>query len=419
WTYADLDRAVTERADGLRAVGVRAGHAVPVTLDATADGVIHLLALWRAGVTPAPLNPGLTQAERDARVAALTDEPCDAQAVLWTSGTEGRPRGVEISYRGLAASARASQARLDLGVDDVWLASLSPAHVGGLALITRALMLGSRLVALGAFDAERTAALIAGRDLPAGTERPVTHASLVPTQLLRLLDAWGSAPPPASFRCALVGGARAPTALVRAALDAGWPVALTYGLSEATSQVATAPPALTKRKPGTVGAALDGVDVTFGDDGEILVRGATLATAYVGPRAGPVADAEGWHHTGDLGHMDDEGHLWVTGRRLDRIVSGGVTIDAVEVEEVLRSHASVMDACVVGLPDMEWGERVAAWVVPAEDGLDLEALDAFLRDRLSAPKRPRVFHVSDALPRNANGKVDRGAVREGVAGSQS
>ena len=416
WTYAELDWAVTERASKLRANGVQAGHIVPVTVEATADSVIHLLALWRAGVTPAPLHSRLTHTERDTASAALAGRSSEAQVVLWTSGTEGRPRGVEISFRSLAASARAAQQRLDLRADDVWMASLSHAHVGGLALVTRALLLGGRLVAVGPFDAARTSELIDGMDLPGGTDAPVTHLSVVPTQLHRLLETRNGRPPLESFRCALVGGARAPTQLVRSALEAGWPLALTYGLTEATSQVATAPPELTRRKPGSVGSALDGVDLRIGERDEILVRGATLAMGYVGADAEDMVDPEGWHHTGDLGLLDADGHLWVTGRRTDRIVTGGVTVDAVEVEEALRSHASVADACVVGLPDAEWGERVAAWVVPAGGELDLDELSAFLRAYLSGPKLPRVFHVSEQLPRNANGKVDRVAVRKGVAG---
>ena len=205
--------------------------------------------------------------------------------------------------------------------------------------------------------------------------------------------------------------------LVQSALEAGWPLGLTYGLTEATSQAATAPPALTIRKPGTVGRSLDGVDLRIEDDNEILVRGATLAMGYVGGGAEDIVDIEGWHHTGDLGHFDDDGDLWVTGRRSDRIVTGGVTVDATEVEEAVRSFDSVADACVVGLPDAEWGERVAACVVPAETGLDLDDLSAFLRECLSGPKLPRVFHVAEALPRNANGKVDRSAVRDMVGGA--
>lgn len=422
WTYRDLAVAADQRASELLTEGVRPGALVPLVLDADEPGIVTLLALWRVGATPAPLNARLTAHELEAAREALErvgeaarlgsggEAGLGAQAVLWTSGTAGRARGVAIGFDALAANARAAAERLHLRADDVWLASLSPAHVGGLALLTRSLLLGCTLVVVGPFEAGRVSSLIDGARRPA-----VTHASLVPTQLLRLLDARADAPPPPTFRCALIGGAEAPERLVARALAARWPLALTYGLTEATSQVATAPPELVRRKPGTVGAPLGGVELRIAADEEILVRGATLASAYVASEAPGLTDSDGWHHTGDLGRLDAEGHLWVTGRRIDRIVSGGVTVDAREVEEALRTHPAVRDAGVVGVPDEEWGERVGAWVEPADLGPDVATLDAWLRQRLAPAKLPRVWHVAPGLPRNANGKLDRKAVREVLA----
>ncbi len=412
-THAELAARVDERAADLDAVGHGPGEIVPVVLDTDLDGIVTLLALWRVGATPAPLSSRLTEPERDAARRALSGVAGGAQAVLWTSGTAGRPRGVALTFDGIEASARAAAARLSLGPDDIWLASLSLAHVGGLALVTRALLLGSRLVAVGPFQAVAAAALVDGRGAPPGVT--VTHVSVVPMQLLRMLDVRGGAPPPPSLRCVLVGGAGAPAGLVARALEAGWPLALTYGLTEATSQVATASPDLVRRKPGTVGSALPGVDLRVADDGEILVRGSTLASGYVATDHALLGE-DGWCHTGDLGRLDADGDLWVTGRRIDRIVSGGVTVDAAEVEEALRAHPGVRDVGVVGLPDEEWGERVGAWVEPVDpDAPDLvTALHDFLAERLTAAKRPRLYHVAPGLPRNANGKLDRRRVREAL-----
>jgi O-succinylbenzoic acid--CoA ligase len=415
WTYAELDDVVTARADALRAGGAIPGRVAPILLQPDAAGVVELLAHWRLGTTLAPLNPRLTEPERSAALAALAGVSVDAQAILWTSGTAGRPRGVAISFEALRASTVGAAARLALRAGDVWLASLSPAHVGGLALVGRSLLLGGTLVAVGAFEAPRTWSLLRGLGPAHVRGLAITHVSVVPTQLLRLLDESRDEVPPASFVCALVGGAEIPGTLLARALAAGWPVALTYGLTEATSQVATAPPELTRRKPGTVGRPLDGVEVRVGADDQILVRGRTLASRYVGSEAGPLVDPEGWHHTGDLGRLDDDGDLWIVGRKADRIVSGGVTIDAVEVEEVLRGDPEIADACVVGVPDPEWGERVAAWVEPSSGRLDLDRVDRHARSRLSAAKVPRLYHAGGALPRNPNGKVDRAAVRAELA----
>ena len=152
WTFGQLDAAVDERAQGFRDEGVGAGRVVPSVIETDVAGILFLLALWRVGAVPAPLNPRLTDAERERAIAALTDAPSGAQAVVWTSGTAGRPRGVALSYENLAASARAAADRLELSEEDVWLASLSLAHVGGLALLTRSLLLGGRLVVNGSFD---------------------------------------------------------------------------------------------------------------------------------------------------------------------------------------------------------------------------------------------------------------------------
>jgi O-succinylbenzoic acid--CoA ligase len=423
WTYAELDAWAGRRAAELRAEGVRPGQVVPVVLESSVEGITTLLALWRVGAVPAPLNPGLTPAERGRAEAALSGvDPGEAQAILWTSGTEGRPRGVALSAHNLRANARAAAERLDLGPDDTWLASLSLAHVGGLALVVRSLVLGGHMVAAGRFDAATVSALIDGGagaraagPLPPG--RPLTHVSFVPTQLLRVMDHREGRPPPPTFRCVLLGGAHAPDDLVARAHAEGWPIALTYGMTEMTSQVATASPGLARETPGTVGAPLDGVELRLADEGEILVRGPTRALGYVGS-AEVLADEDGWYHTGDLGRVDAAGRLWVTGRRSERIVTGGVTVDALEVEDALRGHPGVADACVVGLFDAEWGELVAAALVPAGPSLDLDALDAWVRERLAPAKRPRRWSLSGELPRNANGKVDRRAVRDALTGGR-
>lgn len=435
-SYARLGEVVDGRRDALRAQGVGAGDIVPMVAEASVGSVVDLLALWRLGAVPVPLNARSTPTERDAARRAVEDValPPGTQVVLWTSGTSGRPRGVALSWANLEASARAASRRLDLDASDVWVASLSPAHVGGLALITRSLLLGGVLVVPWASDAASLLRILRGEVLESDPAAPgyslvpshlvPTHLSVVPTQLVRLLDHQGPKPAPPELRCVLVGGAHAPADLVDRAVSAGWPIALTYGATEMSSQIATAPPDVIRRMPGTVGLPLDEVEVRVGDEvrvgeevgiddgGELWCRGPTRALAYVGPDADELADADGWYHTGDLGRVDDEGRLWITGRRIDRIVSGGVTVDAVEVEEALRAHPTVVDACVVGLPDEDWGERVAAWIVPVHGELDVEELDRHVRNRLSPAKLPRLWHVDTDLPRNANGKVDRSRVRE-------
>lgn len=346
--------------------------------------------------------------------------PGDARYVVWTSGSSGRPRGVVLTAKGLGAVVDGSVERLGLGPSDRWLTTLSLAHVGGLATAIRAVRVGSTLVVRDGFDPVEL--------LDLAHQGRVTHASLVPVMLRRVLERGGGAPAPSPLRCFLVGGAHAPPELVREAVDLAYPVALTYGMTETSSQAATARPKTVGTKPDVVGKALPGVEIRIAEDGEIRVRGPSLAVGYLtGARtlASLRLDPDGWLRTGDLGEWDADGDLRVTGRRSARIVTGGVTVDPREVEQVLRAIEGIEDAVVVGIPDEEWGERVSAALVAG--GLDpsspsgpwdrearsrlREIVAREARSRLSSPKRPKRVRFFDALPRTSTGKVDREAVR--------
>lgn len=384
-----------------------------------------------------------------ARLPAGDGEPVGVHpgrdhTILATSGTSGRPRGVRLTLANHLACQRAAVERLGARPDDRWLASLSPAHVGGVALVLRAALTGAALEIRPDFDA---AGFLGQAD--AGR---VTHASLVPTMLRRVLEVRGRQAAPSALRGVLVGGDAADPEMVSAALDAGWPLYPTYGLTEAASQVATATPEEARARPGAVGRPLEGVEVRIRDE-EILVRGDTVSPGYLGVRRTPgsvrregrviprqgetpsgdpdgerreTTDADGWLHTGDAGRLDD-GVLTVTGRLSERIVSGGVNVDPAEVERVLRAHPEVRDACVVGLPDPEWGQRVAAGVerdpgspeADPDDPLGGTELAVWFGDRLAPAKRPKMVRFLDRLPRTPNGKPDRDAVRDALASPPS
>jgi O-succinylbenzoic acid--CoA ligase len=425
WSYGDLDREADGVAGGLLSAGLEVGDVV--ALDGALDR--HYLAcihgVWRAEGVVAPLNEKWTDREKTEALRELAprfflnDPPAETSqwigdrishappsvnkegdeiaALLLTSGTTGRPRMVQLSFKNLRASAMASKDRLGLSAGDRWFGSLSPAHVGGIALIARAALLRSVLVLRGPFEVGTFVDLL--RDGAIG------FASLVPTMLHRTLEAWGDSEIPESLRCLLIGGASAPPDLVRAATSRGFPLALTYGLTEASSQVATAPPVLVREKPGTVGPPLSGVEVRVAESGEIVVKGATVAAGQ--------AEPDGWLHTGDLGRMDEDGHLWVTGRLSDRIITGGVNVEPLEVERVLEALPWVEEAAVVGIPDREWGETVVAAIVVTELGASVQRdeLDRHVRAELSPAKRPREFRAVGHLPRNRNGKLDRETVR--------
>jgi O-succinylbenzoic acid--CoA ligase len=235
-------------------------------------------------------------------------------------------------------------------------------------------------------------------------DEEVTLVSLVATTLARLLDAGLEQPP--SLRCALTGGGPVPAALVRRASQAGVPVSLTYGLTEACSQVTTTPVAAIE--PGGTPAAgppLFCTRVQIAPDGEVLVRGPTISASA------PAAD--GWLHTGDLGSVGADGALRVLGRKSETIVSGGENVSPIEVEAVLEAHPQVLEAAVVGRADEEWGEAVTALVV-ARDGaaLDEQQLRSHCAGALAPFKVPkRILAVAGPLPRTPSGKLLRRELR--------
>lgn len=455
WDYAALARLVEQLAGGLAAAGVQPGDRVAALLP---NGVLYAAlvhALMRLGAVLVPLNIRLAAGElawqlekagatlllHSRETAGLAAEvagqtaitarviaklpacqsappapPVDldaVQAIVFTSGTTGQPKGAMLTYGNHFWSATASAYHLGVLPDDRWLSILPLYHVGGLAVLFRSCLYGAAAVLQEGFDLDAV-----NRSL---NEEAITLVSLVPTMLYRLLPAragW-----PERLRLVLLGGAAASPELVAQAAAAGVPVATTYGLTEAASQVATMLPEEVRRKPGSVGRPLlftevrvvddSGAPVPAGEVGEVVVRGPAVMAGYYGePEATAGALRNGWLHTGDVGYLDDDGDLWLVQRRSDIIVSGGENVYPAEVEAVLRAHPAVAAAAVVGLPDAEWGQQVAALVVPGEgQTVSAEALRRFARERLAGYKLPRRITFVEELPQTASGKVARAAVR--------
>ncbi|MGE0784986.1 MAG: class I adenylate-forming enzyme family protein [Sandaracinaceae bacterium] len=321
----------------------------------------------------------------------------DEQACVLTSGTTGAPKIARLGRDALIAAARAHAEALPFRDGDRWLLTLNPARVGGLSILTRCLV-GRRTVV--APDVER----FDPGDLADRIARQrITHLSVVPTMLLKLLDARVE---PGPLRAVLVGGAACPPVLLERARVARWPVLATYGMSETSAQVATqrlGEPA----SPG-VGRPLPGVRVRIAEDGRIEVGGPTLMRGYLGEP--PLGE---WLTTNDLGRLRDDGTLEVLGRADDRILSGGETIDPAEIEAAMLAHPAVREACVVGVPDATWGELVAATYVG--DPLTLDELTEHLSSKLARSKHPRRLVQVDAIPVAESGKPDRRAVRDALA----
>ena len=360
--------------------------------------------------------PGLGGADR--YTAARHDLAATA-VVIHTSGTTSAPKPIELTYGNFLWSALGSAVALadrrsrrsSIGLDprERWLCALPLAHVGGLSILLRSTIYATTAVLHERFDTDAVLAAL--------REQEITLVSVVATTLTRLLDGGLERPP--ALRCALTGGGPVPPALVARARAAGVPVSLTYGLTEACSQVTTTPVAALDREtlgtepsplsaessPLGAGPSLFCTRVQTSPDGEILVAGPTVA-----PRS---ADGDGWLRTGDLGVIDEHGRLHVTGRKADTIVSGGENVAPAEVEAVLEAHPDVLEAAVLGRADPRWGEAVTAIVV-ARPGtvLEGEALRAHCARGLAPHKVPKqVAFAAEPLPRTRSGKLLRKELR--------
>ncbi len=439
-TFAELGRAVELAMDELETSGAAAasrasGRPIAFAASTTLGALVRLYACFELRLPVLPLHPRWSTKEaenvlhrvrpafviRDGSTSApplhealCTPQPDDLEADLaWlmTSGSTGAPKAARLSRRAFLASAAASADNLGWHADDRWLLSLPFAHVGGLSVLTRCLI------------ARRTVVLDRRLEGAAWTrflnDERVTLLSLVPTQLVRLLEAPGFRFPE-HVRAVLLGGAPATPALLARARERDVPVLTTYGLTETCSQVATAryDQATSTAEPttsdalGLVGPPLRDVDVRLTKTGTIALRGPMSFSGYADEPT--PFDADGYLETSDLGVFDETGRLCVLGRRDSVILSGGENVAAESIEAELAQHPQVRALCVVGVPDPEWGERVIA-VVELRSGNEnperaLAELESFALTRLSGFRRPKLWLVRDELPLLPSGKLDRRAI---------
>lgn len=341
--------------------------------------------VWDSGDAALPLDqrlPALAKADlvRRMGVAEVVDaagatavdgavpvDPGDALVVA-TSGSTGEPKGVVLTHAAVEASALATSARIGAGADDHWLACLPLSHIGGLSVVTRALVTGTRLTVHDGFDAVRVDASDA------------TLVSLVATALRRIdVTRW---------RTIVLGGSRPPA-------DRPPNAVATYGMTETGSGV------VYDRVP------LGGVEVRA-VDGELHLRCPMLLRCYrdgTDPRL-----PDGWFPTGDLGAIDADGRITVHGRIGDLIITGGENVWPEPVEAVLRTHPGVEDVAVTGVDDDEWGRAVLAIVVPSDPAAPptLDALRAHVKGELAAFQAPKQLVYAPSLPRTTLGKLRRG-----------
>jgi O-succinylbenzoic acid--CoA ligase len=380
---------------------------VALDLPGGAGFVDALRAIWDTGDAAAPIDPRLPTAARhvlfdalrptrhvgsDGELHALPDGvPVDEgdALVVATSGSSGEPKGVVLTHDALAASARATSDRLMVDPQrHSWLACLPLGHIGGLSVVTRALLTETPLTVVPGFEADTVEHI--------GRSGRATHVSLVATALGRL--------DPSVFESILLGGGRSPERLPDN-------VVVTYGMTETGSGIVYD------------GVPLNDVEVAIahfedgGDDaldGEILVRGPMLMRCYRDGDAARVLGPDGlstWFATGDAGFVGADMRLHVAGRMADVIVTGGEKVWPDAIEPLLSGHPGVAEVAVWKRADPEWGERVVAWVVPTDTEPKLEELSDLVAAAIGAWAVPKELVITDGLPRTPSGKVRRSELR--------
>ncbi|MGW4593396.1 class I adenylate-forming enzyme family protein [Amycolatopsis thermoflava] len=442
-------RRVENAAAVLSAYGVGPGDVVAAQLPNRVDLVVAMFATWRLGAALTPVNPDLTAAEVDHQITDAGakivigegDRPNtlgvdalarpvstpphtpdaggpDALALLiYTSGTTGRPKGVMLDHGNIDAMCGMIIGRLGLDESDHSLLVLPLFHVNGIVVsVLSPLLAGGRATIAGKFRAPLFFDAVE-------RVRP-TYFSAVPAIYAMLVSLPEEIrPDTSSLRGAICGAAPMPAELIGRFEDRyGVPIVEGYGLSEGTCASTLNPPD-GPRKPGTVGLALPGQTVavmdqagriiTDGSPGEVVVRGPNVMRGYLGrPEDTARTIVDGWLHTGDVGRFDEDGYLVLVDRIKDMIIRGGENLYPKEIENVLHAHPAVLEAAVVGVPDPVLGEVPVAHVttVPGVE-VTADVLIGHCRAALARVKVPVTVHLTDALPRNPVGKIDKPRLR--------
>ena len=309
----------------------------------------------------------------DGRVILEGGQPVESgdAIVVATSGSTGTPKGVVLTQESVLASAKASSLALDVTFDDHWYSCLPLAHVGGLSVVTRSLLMGTQLTVAARFDPDQVE----------HHSHTCTLISLVPTALQRI--------DPRKFRAILLGGSKPPPQRPRN-------VIATYGLSETGSGIVYE------------GRPLNGVEIQISDEDEILVRSPMNMRCY---RDGSSSiDSDGWLHTGDIGSLSDEGILSVQGRRGDVIVTGSEKVWPEAVESAIASLFEPDQFAIIGIPDPEWGERVV--LVTTRTDVSLEQVKDLVLRTLPNYCVPKSIQIIDSIPQTAIGKIRRSEIRQ-------
>lgn len=463
-TYNKLDKLSSAFANSIYSL-VREQKYIGLFLDNSPEFILSVLALWKLGVVPVPLNliaadkeliSQITTAEisliisnhsylqkleaiksfsskeiktinyvinslddkehtRELDFQPLLTSKSTANneaVVIFTSGATGEPKGVVHTFHSLSSSIVNGNEILNHQPGDRWLASLPFYHIGGFQIICRALYRKTAIILPNSLQTEAISEAI--------TEFNPTHASFVSTQLKRLLD--NKINPNNELRCSLIGGGFTDKNLLLNAKESGWHPVKVYGSSETASFVSALCENNLEEKGFSAGKPVgnnriiildeNGEECSIQIEGEIIFKSESLFKYYLNNDSETISKLKhGSYFTGDLGYIDDDGFLFITGRKNEMIVTGGKNVNPIEVESAILKYPGIVEAAVFPINDVEWGEIVCAAIVTSVK-IDTNSLIIFLKKEISSYKVPKKIFIEDSLPRTAMGKIERMKLKE-------
>lgn len=462
-TYGDLRRYTDFFQDRLKQADQRRTELVGFLMPSCDELIMAIAACWRLGIPFTCLNPDAPQSEIEDQLQRLAPgvlvldrnwkkkisynphisvneiklekglakrktgpqsgaesisrsqiDPEQVFGYFFTSGTSSSPKIVPLKRRQMYYAAAASAKNFRPDPNHFWLLCLPLNHIGGISIIIRSLLYGTGIYRMDNFDQSMVKTFLSENKL-------FQAASLVPTMLKRLIDI------PVfqthhNFKAILLGGGPIDSNLLERAVEKGIPLVSSYGMTETCAQISANPllkPSGMYKPMKSVGNLFEPNNIQIRDEngevmspntsGSIWLNGPQVFDGYIdNERNAAVFDENGWFDTGDYGHINVNGHLFIESRRSDLIISGGENISPTEIETTLEQLEAVGEAAVLGLPDEEWGQRVVAVVVPHNgEPIQTEQIQQQLRERLSSFKIPKQIMQVDALPKNRTGKVIR------------
>jgi len=448
YTYEQLRKKVLTHASFLKKQKISSEDRIGIIGQNEIDFVVNVLALWRLSAVPVPINWRMNESEiveqlnlancrsvlvqkeivhklknftkeiieypfeinqataLSSREELSANEPA---VIIFTSGSTNKSKGIILSFNSLYNSAINSNQLLRYSRSDRWLASLPFYHIGGFSIITRALLFGIPLIIPDSLSTN---------DLSASLNKlQPTFISLVAAQLKKLVDE-AISPNPELKNC-LIGGGFSNQELLMKAYDLGWPINSVYGSTETSSFVTALLKDETVIKPNSVGRAVPTNQIQIKDEsgdehnpfeiGEIAIRSNSLMSGYLDIYETKEVIKNGFYYTGDIGYLDDDGYLFVEGRKKYLISTGGENINPAEVENALMDHPLIEEAAVFPLKDTDWGEIVAASIVFNNKNqiLNEHEIKDFLIDKIAGFKIPKKIFIEGQLPKTELGKVQK------------